>query len=59
MISNEVKLYIKIVEVDESWNFLDDNFLIWGQLIVQKIIMSSLILETRSIDFFQTTSDVE
>jgi hypothetical protein len=26
MISNEVKLYIKIIEIDETYNFVVDNF---------------------------------
>jgi hypothetical protein len=55
--SDEVKLYIKIIVVDKI-KFIVDNFFIWSHLIVQKIIINFLILKSRSFDF-QTTSDVE
>jgi hypothetical protein len=35
MISDEVKLYTKIVEIDKTYNFVVDNFFIYDHLIVK------------------------
>ena len=46
VISNEVKLYIKIVDNDDILNFVVDNLFIYSHLVVQKIIIGSLIAIT-------------
>lgn len=40
MISNEDKLYVKIVGLNEALNFVVDKFFIWDWLVVQIITIS-------------------
>ena len=45
MNSNEDKLYIKIVALDEIYNFVVEIFLIWNCLGSQNIVLSLQILK--------------
>ena len=64
--SDEDKLYIKVVVLDEIYNFVVQTFLIWDRLDVQIFSFEIIYLTKISFDFvkfkiwiFQTTSDGE
>ena len=45
MNSDEDKLYIKIVALDEIYNFVVEKFLNWNCLVSQNIVVSAQILK--------------
>ena len=66
MMSDEDELYIKVVVLDEIYNFVVQTFLIWDHLDVQIFLFEIIYLTKITLRFvkfkiwiFQTTSDRE
>ena len=55
MMSDEDELYIKVVVLNEIYNFVDQTFLIWDRLDVQifsfKMIYKYLIFKIENLNF--------
>jgi hypothetical protein len=53
MKADENKLYIKVVDVDEIYNFLVDDFFIWNHLQSQNSVWSAQILKFNFFELYK------